>query len=199
VEGAIVADFDPGRYKTEGRADDKHIGAFHVAAPVTAETRAALDRGRIIGESQNFTRDLVNEPGNYMTPTMLADRAVAMAKEVGLEYEVLDKARCEELKMGLFLSVALGSEEPPKFIHLKYNPEVNPKVAITDRVLGLVGKGITFDTGGHLHQTCRSNGSDEIRHGRRRGDARRDARHRIVEAALAGAMFRADHRKHARR
>jgi leucyl aminopeptidase len=103
VEGAIVADFDPGRYKTEGRADDKHLGAFHVAAPVTAETRAALDRGRIIGESQNFTRDLVNEPGNCMTPTMLAERASAMAKEVGLECEILDRARCEELKMGSFL------------------------------------------------------------------------------------------------
>jgi leucyl aminopeptidase len=144
VEGAIVADFDPGRYKTEGRADTKHVGAFHVAAPVTPETSAALDRGRIIGESQNFTRDLVNEPGNYMTPTILAERAAAMAKEVGLECEILDRARCEELKMGSFLSVSLGSEEPPQFIHLRYNPEV----AVTDRVLGLVGKGITFDTGG---------------------------------------------------
>jgi leucyl aminopeptidase len=144
VEGAIIADFDPGRYKTEGRADDKHLGAFHVASAITDETRAALERGRIIGESQNFTRDLVNEPGNYMTPTILAERAQAMAAEVGLECEILDKARCEELKMGSFLSVSLGSEEPPKFIHLRYNPEV----AVTDRVLGLVGKGITFDTGG---------------------------------------------------
>jgi leucyl aminopeptidase len=144
VEGAIIADFDPGRYKTEGRADDKHLGAFQVAAAVTPETRAALDRGRIIGESQNFTRDLVNEPGNRMTPTMLAERAKTMAAEVGLECEVLDRVRCEELKMGSFLSVALGSEEPPAFIHLRYNPEV----AVNDRVLGLVGKGITFDTGG---------------------------------------------------
>ncbi len=144
VEGALVADFDPGRYKTDGRADDKHVGAFHVAAAATAETRAALERGRIIGDSQNFTRDLVNEPGNYMTPTILAERARAMAAEVGLECEILDRARCEELKMGSFLSVSLGSEEPPKFIHLRYNPET----AVTDRVLGLVGKGVTFDTGG---------------------------------------------------
>jgi len=144
VEGAVVADFDPGRYKTEGRNDDKHLGAFVIAAVKTPETEAALERGRIIAESQNFTRELVNEPGNRMTPTMLADRAMKMGAEVGLKGEVLDRARCQELKMGSFLSVSLGSEEPPQFITLRYEPEGAPK----DRVLGLVGKGITFDTGG---------------------------------------------------
>ncbi len=144
VEGAIIGDFDAGRYKTEGRTDDKHVGTFAVAAADTPETQAALHRGRVIGESQNFTRDLVNEPGNRMTPTMLAERAKQMAAEVGLECEVFDRAKCEELKMGSFLSVTLGSEEPPAFIILRYNPPA----AKTDRVLGLVGKGITFDTGG---------------------------------------------------
>ena len=79
VEGAVIADFDAGRYKTEGRNDDKHLGAVSIAASDTTETRAALERGRIIGESQNFTRDLVNEPGNRMTPTILADQRQKMA------------------------------------------------------------------------------------------------------------------------
>src|SRR5258708_25606750 len=68
VEGAIVADFDPGRFKTEGRSDDKHLGAFRIAGADTPENRAALERGRIIGESQNFPRYLVNYPPHYFTP-----------------------------------------------------------------------------------------------------------------------------------
>ncbi len=143
VEGALVADFDPDRYKTEGR-NDKHLGAFGVAAPEDPAVRAAIQRATITAESQNFTRELVNEPGNYLTPTMFADRARSMAAKVGLECEVLDRARCEELKMGAFLSVAQGSAEPPAFIILKYTPPNAP----ASPVLGYIGKGITFDTGG---------------------------------------------------
>src|SRR5262249_3528516 len=69
VEGAIVADFDPGRYKTEGRNDDKHLGGFKIAVQNTSDLQVAVEVGRIIGESQNFARELVNEPGNQMTPT----------------------------------------------------------------------------------------------------------------------------------
>jgi leucyl aminopeptidase len=98
----------------------------------------------IIGESQNFTRVLVNEPGNKLTPTILGQRAAEMAKEVGLGCEVDSTEKLHELKMGAFWSVAQGSEEPPALIVLRYEPE-----GVTEGpVLGLVGKGITFDSGG---------------------------------------------------
>ena len=97
-----------------------------------------------MGESQNFTRSLVNEPGNKLTPTLLGQRAALMAAEVGLGWEVHSTEKLHELKMGAFWSVSQGSAEPPALIVLRYEPE-----GVTDGpVLGLVGKGITFDTGG---------------------------------------------------
>jgi leucyl aminopeptidase len=97
-----------------------------------------------VGESQNFTRSLVNEPGNKLTPTVLGERAAQMAAEVGLKCEVHSTEKLHELKMGAFWSVSQGSEEPPALIVMRYEPE-----GLTDGpVLGLVGKGITFDTGG---------------------------------------------------
>jgi leucyl aminopeptidase len=92
-----------------------------------------------------LARELGNEPSNRLTPRMLADRAAAMAREVGLAVEVLDENRIAELKMGALLSVAQGSVEPPRMIIITYTPEkLNPSAP----VLGLVGKAITFDTGG---------------------------------------------------
>jgi len=118
-----------------------------VAAPVNAD-RAALQsafaEGVIIGESQNFTRSLVNEPGNKLTPTILGQRASQMASETGLKSEVSSTEKLHELKMGAFWSVSQGSEQPPALIVLRYEPQ-----GVTDGpILGLVGKGITFDTGG---------------------------------------------------
>jgi leucyl aminopeptidase len=103
-----------------------------------------MEQGRIIGEAQNFTRDLVNEPGNRMTPTILADRAQAMCDETGLQCEIYGPDKIKELKMGAFWSVAQGSDEEPRLIVMRYDPPRAPK----KRVLGLVGKGITFDSGG---------------------------------------------------
>jgi leucyl aminopeptidase len=98
----------------------------------------------IIGESQNFTRALVNEPGNKLTPTLLGQRAALMASEAGLGWEVHSTEKLHELKMGAFWSVSQGSAEPPALIVLRYEPE-----GVTDGpILGLVGKGITFDSGG---------------------------------------------------
>ncbi len=107
--------------------------------------QAGVDRGIVIGEAQNMTRELGNEPSNLMTPPMLADQAVAMARKAGLVIEVLDEKRIRELKMGAILSVAQGSELPPRVIVITYNPP-NPKPGAP--VLGLVGKAVTFDTGG---------------------------------------------------
>jgi leucyl aminopeptidase len=100
-----------------------------------------------MGESQNFTRELVNEPSNRMTPTMLAERARKMVAEVNsphLTIEVFGPEKIREMKMGAFWSVAQGSDEPPKLIVTRYSPPGAPEKP----VLGLVGKGITFDTGG---------------------------------------------------
>ena len=104
----------------------------------------AANEAQVIGESQNFTRDLVNEPSNRMTPTILADRAKKMCAEVGLKCEVYGADKIKEMKMGAFWSVAQGSDEPPALIVMRYEPAGAPEKP----VLGLVGKGITFDTGG---------------------------------------------------
>jgi leucyl aminopeptidase len=145
VEGAFVGDFDPDTYRSDRK--DQSVQLFTLAVPAFSEKVAletAFAEGVIVGESQNFTRALVNEPGNKLTPTILGQRAAAMAAEVGLRCEVHSTEKLEELKMGAFLSVAQGSAEPPALIVLRYEPE-----GVTDGpVLGLVGKGITFDTGG---------------------------------------------------
>ena len=145
VQGAFIGDFDPDTYRSDRK--DRSIQSFTLAAPPTfdrAALEAAFSEGVIIGESQNFARALVNEPGNKLTPTILGQRAAEMAQQVGLSYEVNSTEKLHELKMGAFWSVAQGSAEPPALIVLRYTPE-----GVTDGpVLGLVGKGITFDTGG---------------------------------------------------
>ena len=146
AEGAYVGDFDPDTYKSD-RKDQSVLSFTVAAAPAGADEstlRAAFAEGVIVGQSQNFTRTLVNEPGNVLTPTEFGKRAAAMAKEVGLQCDVYSTDKLHELKMGAFWSVAQGSEEPPALIVMRYEP-----AGVTEGpVLGLVGKGITFDTGG---------------------------------------------------
>ena len=143
VEGAIVGNFDSNTYQTD-RKDQKIDALTVVARGDQAKQQEAMDEARILGESQNFTRDLVNEPSNHMTPTILAERARKMADEVGLKCEIYGAEKIKELKMGAFWSVAQGSDEPPALIVLHYEPAGAPEKP----VLGLVGKGVTFDTGG---------------------------------------------------
>ena len=143
VEGAFVGDFDPDTYKSD-RKDQRIDSVTVVASGDQARLRQAVEQARIIGESQNFTRQLVNEPSNRMTPTVLAEQARKMCAETGLKCEVYGADKIKELKMGAFWSVAQGSDEPPALIIMRYEPAGAPK----EPVLGLVGKGITFDTGG---------------------------------------------------
>jgi len=145
VEGSHVGNFDPNYYHSDRK--DQRIHELTVLAPGGSDTQsleAAAEEGRIVGESQNFTRDLVNEPSNRMTPTILAERARKMCEETGLKCEVYGPDKIKELKMGAFWSVAQGSDEEPRLIIMRYEPANAP----SDRVLGLVGKGITFDSGG---------------------------------------------------
>ena len=143
VEGAAVGNFDPDYYRSDRK--DQKIDALTVIASGDKSTlEKAASEAQIIGDSQNFTRDLVNEPSNRMTPTILAERAKKMCAEVGLKCEVYGPDKIKEMKMGAFWSVAQGSDEPPQLIVMKYEPASAPAKPL----LGLVGKGITFDTGG---------------------------------------------------
>jgi leucyl aminopeptidase len=143
VEGAILGDFEPDRYKTSG--DRKTVDSFTlIAAPEATGIDEGVSRGRIVGEAQNYARGLVNEPANRLTPLKLAEAAREMAAEFQLECQVLDTARMTELGMGSLLGVAQGSAEPPALIEIHYRPAGGGGQAH----LGLVGKGVTFDTGG---------------------------------------------------
>ena len=146
VVGAILGDYDPDTYRSDRK--DLSIQSFTLAVSPDADHAAAeaeFAEGVIIGESQNFARTLVNEPGNKLTPTILGQRAALMAQETGLDWEIHSTEKLHELKMGAFWSVSQGSPEPPALIVLRYTPEGAPA---NGPVLGLVGKGITFDTGG---------------------------------------------------
>jgi leucyl aminopeptidase len=146
AEGALVGDFDADTYRSERK--DQSVQKFSLVCPDDVDreaVKAAFAEGVIVGESQNFARGLVNEPGNKLTPTVLGERAAEMAQAVGLAWEVHSTEKLHELKMGAFWSVSQGSEEPPALIVLRYEPAGAPK---DGPVLGLVGKGITFDTGG---------------------------------------------------
>jgi leucyl aminopeptidase len=145
VEGAYIGDFDPDTYRSDRK--DQSIEQLNVLAPnggKLAAIEAGLREGVILGEAQNFTRTLVNEPGNVMTPTVLGRKASEMCSQYGLQCEVYGAEKLKELKMGAFWGVAKGSEEPPALIVMTYEPKNAPAAP----VLGLVGKGITFDTGG---------------------------------------------------
>jgi leucyl aminopeptidase len=146
VEGALAADFEPDKYKTE--RNGKSVSAIVLAGYEEAQRvfgEKGLSRGRVIAEAQNFVRDLVNEPSNKLTPRVLAAKAQAMAKDAGLSVEILDENKIAELRMGALLSVAQGSVEPPRVIVVTYTPPTTKSGA---PVIGLVGKAVTFDTGG---------------------------------------------------
>src|SRR3984885_10607784 len=99
VEGAVLADLENDRYKTDPKKNEKRVDSFSVLGG-SQGAQTALDRGRILAEAQNFSRVLANEPANVLTPTLLAERATQMAAEFGLESEVLDQDRMRQLGMG---------------------------------------------------------------------------------------------------
>ena len=149
VEGAEVGEVDYDTYRSDRKDRSVHtltIVANELDKNARADIQQGFDLGLVIARAQNFTRSLVNEPGNVLTPTELGRRAAAMCKETGLACEVHSTEKLHELKMGAFWAVAKGSTEPPALIVMTYEPEGG--AAKDAPVLGLVGKGITFDTGG---------------------------------------------------
>lgn len=146
VEGAIISEFDPDKYhtNTNGSSPGKIEKMILTTESGNIDKIAkAAAKGVVIAESINFSRHVINEPSNLMTPSLLADRAKETASDYGLEFDVLDEKQMAELRMGALLGVGQGSEEPPRLIVLRYTPADK-----SDETIAIVGKGITFDTGG---------------------------------------------------
>jgi len=151
TEGLTLAEFNGGTYKTVDPPPSKLVSCTIVLLDLpdtspesTVRVESAVSRGRLLGECSNLAREMANEPGNTLTPREFATRAADIASGGGAGVEVLDEKQIEALGMGLLLGVARGSSEPPRLIVFRHDPPVAPK----SPVLGLVGKGITFDTGG---------------------------------------------------
>lgn len=147
VEGALLGAWEADKYKSDPKKKDKRVETFTVAVPGgdAQALQAAFERGRIIAESQNLARTLVNEPANKLVPGDLMEAARQVAQAGGLRCHVLDRPAMAELGMGALLAVARGSENPPYLVVIEYSPET--KGSSGDH-LALVGKGVTFDTGG---------------------------------------------------
>jgi leucyl aminopeptidase len=143
TEGAVLGLYRFRRYITKKENNSGEIKEMTIVGQPKATLTKAIARGEILAEAANWARDLVNEPGNNMTPTDMAEAARQLAKKYGLKIEVLDKAQMKKLGMGGLLGVSQGSQQPPKFIILGYQGKDSDEVD-----LALVGKGITFDSGG---------------------------------------------------
>jgi leucyl aminopeptidase len=146
AEGAVMGAYRFRKYKHNGDDNSNEFETLHVVEQDSSKLdalRRGVERGFILGTAACHTRDMANEPANGLPPTAMAERAEALAKDAGLECVVLDESRMRELGMGSLLSVAAGSTQPPRFIILKYKGKPGDK-----NTLGLLGKGITFDSGG---------------------------------------------------
>ncbi len=141
AEAFVLANFDNGVHKSR---DGNQFFVREAVIFTSASVAHSAASGGAMGEAINAARVLINEPGNYLTPRVLADKAASLASVPGISAEILDEKKIEELGMGLLLGVARGSIEPPRMLVLKYLPAGAP----AGQTLGLVGKGITFDTGG---------------------------------------------------
>jgi leucyl aminopeptidase len=151
AEGLTLGEFNAGAYKTTD-TNNPPVPVCTIVVPDLPDTspesmprvEQAIARGRLLGECSNLSRELANEPGNTLTPREFANRAASIASEGGAAVEILDEKQIEALGMGLLLGVARGSNEPPRLIVFRHEP-VDPAPG---PVLGIIGKGITFDTGG---------------------------------------------------
>jgi leucyl aminopeptidase len=143
VEGSLLAAYHYSGLKS--KPEEQKVAELVIVERTSENLNrfaAGIRKGEIMANATNLVRDLVNAPGNYMTPTNMAETATGIAREGNLKLEVLEKADMERLGMGCLLGVAQGSVEPPKMIMLKY--EGNPG----GETAAIVGKGLTFDSGG---------------------------------------------------
>lgn len=143
AEGIELALHQDNRFKSD--PDEQKSGDYpqEISLLGVANQAAAIEKAQQICAGVILTRELVAAPANVVTPSALADTAAQIAADHGLTLEVLEREDCEAQGMGAFLGVALASDLPPKFIHLTYKPSSTPR-----RKLAIVGKGVTFDSGG---------------------------------------------------
>jgi leucyl aminopeptidase len=140
AEAVVLANFNHGHLKSA----EPLPGIREASVLLPNGQRALLERGLVMGEAINAARLLANEPGNVLTPRALVERAADLTAEPGVQAEILGPEKIEALGMGLLMGVARGSAEPARLLCLTYTPPG----ATAGPVLGLVGKGVTFDTGG---------------------------------------------------
>jgi leucyl aminopeptidase len=145
VEGVILATYAFDKYFEKKKKEDKRpIETVQILTPKSDETTKAIQTGAIVGESVNFARDIVNEPGNIITPEKLADIAMQLASEdSSITCRIYKEDEIEKMGMGSYLAVGWGSSKPPRFIHLTYTPSCEAKAKVA-----IIGKGLTFDAGG---------------------------------------------------
>ncbi|RMH08700.1 MAG: leucyl aminopeptidase, partial [Aquificota bacterium] len=138
TEGLLLGSYRFDKYKTKKEESQGVEEVF-----IYKGDEEGIKVGKVFSEAQNFTRDLVNEPGNVINPITLAEVAQRLAQEYGLECKVYDEKQIQEMGMLALYSVGKGSATPPRFVHLVYRPQGEPKERIA-----IVGKGLTFDSGG---------------------------------------------------
>lgn len=144
IEGLMLGSYEFDKYKTNNKNENGIRSVEFLSTKIGEKAfKEELEFAKIVSEATNFARDLVNEPPAVLTPTRLAEYAKEIAEEGKLVCEVFDREEMEKRGMGALLAVSLGSEEPPRFIRLTYEPKKRPR-----KTVAIVGKGITFDTGG---------------------------------------------------
>ncbi len=147
AEGALYANYESDIYKTRDK-EARDVESFLVLVEgkaARADIADGIRRGVILGDATNLARTLSNEPANILTPSQFAARALAIAEQTGLTARVLEQEEMEKLGMNALLAVSRGSEEPPKLIILQTHKDLGKK---RGPVYALVGKGVTFDSGG---------------------------------------------------
>jgi len=144
TEGVIIGNYEFDKYKTKKEDDEKNgIELFEIIeidSSKANDINAGIERGKVIGDAVNMARNLADEPACEVTPTKLAEVAKSIS---GIECKIYEKDELERMGMSAFLAVAQGSTQPPKFIHITYKPQGE-----TRKKLAVVGKGLTFDSGG---------------------------------------------------
>jgi leucyl aminopeptidase len=144
-EGALLGLYTFDRYRAR-KPDQRQVETLTIAVTPPggqAAVREGIRLAELGAEAAGFARDLINEPANRVTATALAEAAESIAQAGDVQAKIFDRAACAEMGMGAFLGVNQGSHEPPRFIHLAYTPKGRPR-----RRIALIGKGITFDSGG---------------------------------------------------
>jgi leucyl aminopeptidase len=143
AECSLLGHYNFGRYKKSEYEDIEQMLIVERDETKLPSLESGVHKGRIMAEATNLARDMVNEPSNYMTPTRMAEVAGEVAEKCNLELDVLDSKDMEQMGMGALLGVAMGSNEAPKLIILRYKGDEGD-----EKTLGFIGKGITFDSGG---------------------------------------------------